>query len=248
MSKSTPMTLRRRLTLVAAAVSFAAAITSAVSVSFAAPAPLAIAQVPLTISIPPHPQVLWAVPNSESTDGTLSGAIMTGSGALPATLAVLQNSSSPVNYTIPAGFTPPINPGAGGVAPYTVTVAGVQYDNSSSRLNNAKAGINAVINTYMAEVDFGLEVFSAGVGGPDTTWLYQMSPAGGFVFTNVPGASEYAANPCYNYNPAALDPVSVACVSLDAFYAAQNISTQKYMLLSASSDDPSVNDVLYAGG
>jgi type IV pilus assembly protein PilY1 len=248
MSKSTPMTLRRRLTLVAAAATFVAAITSAVSVSFAAPAPLAISQVPLTISIPPHPQVLWAVPNSESTDGTLSGAIMTGSGALAANLSVLQSSSSPVNYTIPAGFTPPINPGAAGVAPYTVTTAGVQYDNSSSRLNNAKAGISAVINTYMAEVDFALETFSAGAGGPDTTWLYLMSPPGGFVFTSLPGASEYAANPCYQYNPAALDPVSTNCKALDTFYLAQNISAQKYVLLSASSDDPSVNDVLYAGG
>jgi type IV pilus assembly protein PilY1 len=248
MSKATPLNLRRRLTLCAAAATLVAAVTSALSVTFAAPAPLAIAQVPLTIAIPPHPQVLWAVPNSESTDGTLSGAIMTGSGALPAALSVLQSSSSPVNYTIPAGFTPPLNPGAGGVAPYTVTVGGVQYDNSSSRLNNAKAGISAVINTYMAEVDFALETFSAGAGGPDTTWLYLMSPNGGFVFTNLPGASEYAANPCYNFNPAAVDAVSVACQSLNVFYGAQNIGAQQYVLLSASSDDPSVNDVLYAGG
>jgi len=248
MSKSTPMTLRRRLTLCAAAATFIASVTSAVSVVFAAvPAPLTIAQIPLTIAVPPHPQLLWALPNSESTDGTLSGAIMTGSGALAANLSVLQSSASPVNFAIPAGFTPPINPGAGGFAPYTVTSGGVQYDNSSSRLNNAKAGIAAVINTYMANVDFGLEIFNVG-GSVYTTWVYYMSPNGGFVFSNLPGASEYVNNPCYNFNPAAADPVTADCKALNTFYAAQNIGSQQYLLLSASSDDPSVNDVLYAGG
>ena len=42
--------------------------------------PIAIAQIPLTVALPAHPQVLFAMTNSESMDGTLSGAIMTGSG------------------------------------------------------------------------------------------------------------------------------------------------------------------------
>src|SRR5215470_2157089 len=84
--------------------------------SAAAPAtPLSIAQVPLTVATPAHPQIVIAVGNSESMDGSLSGAIMTGSGSLDPTLAPLQNSSSPLNFTIPPGFTPPVNPGGGGV-------------------------------------------------------------------------------------------------------------------------------------
>src|SRR5258708_3574393 len=81
-----------------------------------------VAQVPLTIAIPAHPQILVAVANSESMDGNLSGAIMTGSGSLGAAYAGLNASSSPVNFTVPAGFTPPFNPGAvaGSLAPYTV--------------------------------------------------------------------------------------------------------------------------------
>ena len=70
---------------------------------------VAIAQVPMTVTIPAHPQILLAVANSQSMDGDLSGAIYTGSGALTASYSALNASSSPVNYTIPSGFTPPVN-------------------------------------------------------------------------------------------------------------------------------------------
>ena len=81
--------------------------------SAAGPAtPTSIGQVPLTVATPAHPQIVIAVGNSESMGGNLSGAIMTGSGSLDPTLALLQNSSSPLNFAIPPGFTPPLNPGA----------------------------------------------------------------------------------------------------------------------------------------
>ena len=96
----------------------------------AAVTPILISQIPLTVAIPAHPQILFAVDNSESMDGNLSGAIMTGSGSLGASFAGLNASSSPVNYTIPAGFTPPLDPGGGGVAPYTVSSGGLLLDNS----------------------------------------------------------------------------------------------------------------------
>jgi type IV pilus assembly protein PilY1 len=65
------------------------------------PTPLSIAQVPLTVSTPAHPQIVITVGNSESMDGNLSGAIMAGSGSLNPALALLQNSSSPLNFAIP---------------------------------------------------------------------------------------------------------------------------------------------------
>src|SRR5690348_15743173 len=55
--------------------------------------PTSIAQVPLTVATPAHPQILIAVGNSQSMDGNLSGAIMAGSGSLNPALALLQNSS-----------------------------------------------------------------------------------------------------------------------------------------------------------
>jgi type IV pilus assembly protein PilY1 len=43
--------------------------------------PTQISQVPLTVAQQAHPQVVIAIGNSESMDGNLSGAIMTGAGS-----------------------------------------------------------------------------------------------------------------------------------------------------------------------
>ena len=89
--------------------SASAAVLSCWSAAFAAAPAISISQIPLTVTIPAHPQILLALANSESMDGDLSGAIRTGSGSIPHPL--LFNSASPVNFAIPAGFTPPLNTG-----------------------------------------------------------------------------------------------------------------------------------------
>jgi type IV pilus assembly protein PilY1 len=122
----------------------------------AAPTPLSIAQLPLTIAIPAHPQIVIAIGNSESMDGNLGGAIMTGSGSLTAGDSLLQSSSSPVNFSIPTGFTPPLDAGSSGSAPYTVTSGGNLVDNSPSRLNVAKSSITAMLNAFMPDADFAM--------------------------------------------------------------------------------------------
>jgi type IV pilus assembly protein PilY1 len=207
-----------------------------------------ISQVPMTVLIPAHPQIVLALGNSQSMDGDLSGAIYTGSGGLGAWAAQLNPSSSPTNFTIPVGFTPPLNPGTAGQAPYTVNVGGVLYDNSASRLNVAKAGITAILNNYIADADFALLDYDTWSIGLYTTWVYQMSQPGGFTFTATPGANEYVANPCFGVNTALGNQVSQNCANLNVYYASQNILTQPYMIVGASSDDPLINDVLYAGG
>jgi type IV pilus assembly protein PilY1 len=211
------------------------------------PPAISISQVPLTVTIPAHPQILLALANSESMDGNLSGAIMTGSGSIAHPL--LFPTASPVNFAIPAGFTPPLDPGDTVNAPYTVNVGGLLVDNSPSRLNVAKAGLTAVLNSYVASADFGLIDYQTGGLTQFTTWVYQMSNPGGFTFTNtIPAVGEYVLNPCFGVNTALGFPVAQDCAALDAYYATQSITTQQYMLVSSSSDDPSVNDVLYAGG
>lgn len=210
---------------------------------------LTIPQIPLIMSNSTHPQVLIAITNSESMDGNLSGSIMTGSGALSSGLSSLNNSSSPVNYLVPSGFTPPIQ-GADstGYAPYTVNVSGVLKDNSASRLNVAKAGVQAIIQAYIDTADFALEVYSTSGASVYSTWVYYMSPAGSnFSFTNSPdNDKKYVINPCYKYSTAS-STVASNCSSMASQFGASTLSNNLYMQVGASSDDPNINDVLYAG-
>jgi type IV pilus assembly protein PilY1 len=241
-------TTRGRLVyaLTSACCTLAVCWTSNVTAAAVAPA-INISQVPLTVTIPAHPQILLALANSESMDGDLSGAIRTGSGSIPHPL--LYPTSSPVNFAIPSGFTPPLNIGDGVNAPYTVLSGGVLTDNSPSRLNVSKAGLTAVLSAYIDSADFGLIDYAVGGLNSWKTWVYQMSNPGGFTFTNtIPPTGEYVLNPCYGVNLAAGVPTSNDCATLNTFYATQNITANQYMLVSASSDDPSVNDVFYDPG
>ncbi|MGC3903489.1 pilus assembly protein, partial [Legionella pneumophila] len=224
------------------------AISLSASVSLYA-VPLTIPQIPLIIASPIHPQVLILIGNSQSMDGNLSGAIMTGSGSLSSGLSSLYNSSSPVNYTVPAGFTPPVQgPDANGLAPYTVIQGGNKVDNSSSRLNVAKAGVKAIIENYMPTTDFALGTYSTSNISTYNTWVYYMSPPGSnFVFTNTPVAgNRYVINPCYNYGSAS-STVSSNCASIGSLYGTSLVSSSQYLQIGGASDDPTINDVLYAG-
>jgi type IV pilus assembly protein PilY1 len=227
--------------------------------------PTQISQIPLTVAQQAHPQVVLAVGNSESMDGNLSGAIMTGAGSLPAaSMSLLYNSSSPQDYTIPAGFTPPVDPGTDGIhAPYTSPSGGHLLDNSPSRLNVAKEGLAAVLQSFMAYADFALIDYKLGSPTLYTTWVYEMSPPGGFVFTNtqLPG-NRYIPNPCFGYNAVPVTVVDSNCKAIDTSGKVTGpMATSQYMQVdptifpapggqynAGSSDDPLINDVLYAGG
>jgi len=228
---------------------FALALQLPSFVAFATPS-IILSTVPLQLTVPTHPRVLFALGNSQSMDGTLSGAIMLGSGMLSSGFSSLQNSSSPLNYTVPAGFTPPLQAAnASGQAPYTVNQSGTLYDNGASRLNVAKAGVQAIIEAYMPNTDFALEVYNTSNTGRFTTWVYYMSPqTGSFTFTNTPVAgNRYVANPCYNYLTASAN-IRSNCTSLASVYTSNVLATNQYLVIGSSSDDPTINDVLYAGG
>ena len=205
-----------------------------------------------------RPQVVFAVGNSESMDGTLSGAIMTGSGMYSgnASLSSLSTSSSPVDYSVPPGFMPPKQAANGvGMAPYTVNVGGVWYDNGASRLNVAKAGIGGTLQTYLDSMDFALVTYQTSGSGLYKTWGYHMSPPGGFKFTNAPVAGRrYVNNPCYSTTGAAglsLD-VRTSCADIvaaglyNAAAAPGGVYANQLMEIASSADDASINDVLYA--
>lgn len=209
---------------------------------------LTIPNIPLVMASPIHPQVLILIGNSQSMDGNLSGAIMTGSGSLASSLSSLNNSSSPVNYVVPSGFTPPIQAAnASNLAPYTVLQGSNLLDNSPSRLNVAKAGVQAIIQNYMPTTDFALGVYSTSSVQRYTTWVYYMSPnASNFSFTNTPVAgNRYVTNPCYNYGSASAT-IASNCTSIATFYGSSVLSSNTYMQVGSSSDDPNINDILYA--
>ncbi|KTD05512.1 type IV fimbrial biogenesis PilY1-like protein [Legionella gratiana] len=213
-------------------------------------ASLAIPQIPLVIASPTHPQVLILIGNSQSMDGNFSGAIMTGTGSLSSSLTSLYNSSSPINYTVPAGFTPPVQgPDVNGLAPYTVIQGGMKIDNSPSRLNVAKAAVKAIIENYIATTDFALGTYSTSNISVYSTWVYYMSPeSSNFVFTNTPiEGNRYVINPCYNYG-SATSTVASNCSSLATLYGSSVLSSSQYMQIGTSSDDPLINDVLFASG
>ena len=200
-----------------------------------------ISSVPLTLVNPTHPQVLIEIGNSQSMDGDLSGAIMTGSGTTGSN--ALDKSSSPQDYTVPQGFTAPESGTASGnSAPYTVTSNGTKYDNSASRLNVAKAAIRRIIRDYSGNTDFGLADYKVSSKSVYDTWVYYMSGAGGFQFTSTkPSSGTWVVNPCYNNG-------STECKAIQSHYGSgSGAVNDNYMIISRTSDAPSINDVLYAG-
>jgi type IV pilus assembly protein PilY1 len=208
--------------------------------------PMTIPNIPLIMANPIHPQVLIVIGNSQSMDGNLSGAIMAGSGSLSSTLSDLVASSSPNKYLVPAGFTPPVQAAdAFGYAAYTVTQSGNLVDNSPSRLNMAKAGIQAIIERYVQSTDFALATYNTPSVNSYDTWVYHMSPTGGnFTFTNTRVAGKkYVINPCYNYLLMGSLTAKSNCTSLAGTFGL-GIGTNLYMEVSATSDDYNVNSVL----
>ncbi len=272
MERSMAWRMSRRLVTWQAArrfVAFAFAASYWAGAIYAATPSINISQVPLTVTIPAHPQVVIAIGNSQSMDGTLAGAIMTGAGSLGAAQSLLQNSSSPVDFSIPTGFTPPVNVGSSGMAPYTVTCSSGSNlcDNSPSRLNVAKAAISAVLDAFMPDTDFALMDYETSSLSYYETWLYVMSPWNTttnattgqlnglpFYFTSTQVAGDsYVANPCLGYtgvsttNPTVFaDCHNIATNGEISVAPGVTVATALYMQVSDSSDDPSINDVLYA--
>lgn len=213
------------------------------------PPTLPISSIPLISVQYGAPQVLFVLDNSQSMDGNLAGAIMTGSGTATdgSGNSIDLNSSSPADYTVPAGFTAPISGTTSGSAAYTVNGT----DNSASRLNVAKEAIQQAYHQWNGVMDFGLMDYGVyGTTAPYTTWVYDMSGPDGFAFgdsSTAPNSLEAVSNPCYYSNTQSTN----ACGQIHAFFENQGVSgsfSDPYLYIQASSDAPNINDVLYASG
>lgn len=214
---------------------------------------------PLTASSSTAPQVLIAITNSSSMDGTTAGAIYVGSGTV-SDKAFWNSTTSPANYTIPTGFTPPIANNGNGTAPYTSPCPGSSSyacDNGPSRLNIAKAAIASIVGSYGNLVNFGLYDYSTAGSTVSlyNTWVYYMSPpstfnGGAFAFSNSATSSAAGTvnvlNPCNGYNKLSNGSTPRSNCQAVARGLGSTIQSAAYMTISVSSDDPLINDVLYA--
>ncbi|MBU2850901.1 pilus assembly protein [Acidithiobacillus ferrivorans] len=184
---------------------------------------------------------------------TGSGTATDGSGN-PVDL----NSSSPADYTVPAGFTAPVSGATSGSAPYTVNQNGTLYDNSASRLNVAKAAIQQAYNQWNGVMNFGLMDYGVnGTPSKYTTWVYYMSGPVGFAFgtsSTAPTQSaangstvqlQSAPNPCYYANTQA----TTSCQDIHAYFTGKGVSgsfSDPWLYIQDTSDAPDINDVLYS--
>ena len=222
------------------------------------PPPLAISSIPLISVQYGAPQVLFVLDNSQSMDGNLAGAIMTGSGTAKDSAGnpVDLNSSSPADYTVPAGFTAPVSGATSGSAPYTVNGT----DNSASRLNVAKEAIQQSYNQWNGVMDFGLMDYGVN-GTPNksttyTTWVYYMSGPDGFAFGTSSTAPTQTAggltvqlqsvpNPCHYANTQA----TASCQDIHHYLTKIGVGgsfSDPWLYIQDTSDAPDINDVLYA--
>jgi type IV pilus assembly protein PilY1 len=119
-------------------------------VQAASPPPMvSISSTPLTVIIPSHPQVLIALTNSNSMDSSDNvsddgnsaltnnapqSAIMTWSGNVG--FPAIHPTTSPVNYLVPNGFTPPLGNVSGGKAPYTAVIDSYTQSGTTNGGNN----------------------------------------------------------------------------------------------------------------
>ncbi|HUW98582.1 MAG TPA: hypothetical protein VMV40_07045 [Acidiferrobacter sp.] len=206
-----------------------------------------------------QPQILVIVDTSQGMAGNLQGAIMSGSGTVAANAA----SSSPACY-LESGYTPRSTSQLAsdgttcpaGYAPYTVGSASTTLtDNSESMINVAEQGLlTAFSNPQYANLfQMGLMDYATkGTPKPYRTWVYYMSNDNVSSPSFVPGAFAFGtsatstssanplsvANPCYGVTTG-------ACAKVEAILGA-GIASDNYLYINATSDDPQINDVLYA--
>lgn len=218
---------------------------------------------------PNDASLVIAVGNSQSMDGTTSGAIMTGSGypmvydtfnggyqrVTPLTTG--SAPASPVQYPITGGFVPPMGTGSApaGYAPYTLPNAnGNLADNGPSRMNMVKAAIHGLVSQYASKFNFALTTYSETTGNLYTTYAYYLPPkAGAYWFTNswmaptVVGADHTINNPCYQYQTSGDQNLTQACGPINTHFGTSvNMSAYRYLVVGPQGDDDNINDILYS--
>ena len=224
------------------------------------------------LTLAQQPQILIILDNSQGMAGNLQGAIMSGSGTVPANAGPLAPTASPplawpspVCYPV-SSYSPRSNLGPSngatcpaGTAPYTVSIGnGTLQDNSESMINIAEQSLLAQFNNPSNSNAFQVGLMDFATANAPTlydTWVYYMSDnntlnANGSVSTygsfsyGSSAASPSAADPVAAYNPCYLVTTG-ACKNIEGVLGGA-LSSAPYLYMAATSDDPEINDVLYA--
>jgi type IV pilus assembly protein PilY1 len=210
----------------------------------------------------------------QGTDG-LSGAIMTGSGTVANNTSSSSPTAYTVsNFVPPAYPKTPVSNGAS--VPYTVACGssgltaaaqsacttignGGYVDNSPSMLNAAESAVRGIVSNpiYAGNIQFGLATYqTSGSIQQFNTWVYYMSANNGFSFGNsatAPIGLIAVPNPCYGSVSGDYFTRN-SCANIYFNQNLPNISYNSqlyqspYLYIQDTSDNPIINDVLYANG
>ncbi|MBU2802267.1 type IV pilin biogenesis protein [Acidithiobacillus caldus] len=205
----------------------------------------------------------------------LSGAIMTGSGTVANNTSSSSPTAYTVsNFVPPAYPKTPVSNGAS--VPYTVACGssgltaaaqsacttignGGYVDNSPSMLNAAESAVRGIVSNpiYAGNIQFGLATYqTSGSIQQFNTWVYYMSANNGFSFGNsatAPIGLIAVPNPCYGSVSGDYFTRN-SCANIYFNQNLPNISYNSqlyqspYLYIQDTSDNPIINDVLYANG
>ncbi len=219
-----------------------------------------------------EPQILIILDNSQGMAGNLQGAIMSGSGTVAANAGPLAPTAvpplawpSPVCYPVPSGYSPRAGGNASngdtcpsGSVPYTVKAGGALQDNSESMINIAEQSLLSEFNNPSNSNAFQVGLMDYSTAKKPSlydTWVYYMSnnntlsstgkvtQYGAFGYGNTL-SSPLAADPVSAYNPC-YGVASSACTNIKRVMG-RSLASSEYLYINATSDDPEINDVLYA--
>ncbi|MBU2753010.1 type IV pilin biogenesis protein [Acidithiobacillus thiooxidans] len=182
----------------------------------------------------------------------------------PATATSAVAPGTSVQYSVPCNSSSLTTLGQTACSsfdPGNTTSSNAYVDNSESMFNVSENAIRYILGqtTYADNIQFGLETYSSYNISLYNTWVYYMSASGGFSFGTSPtpplsSGLHTVKNPCYGSVSNGYF-TNNSCGDIYSYYnsyrAMENLYTSdlysdKYLYVEDSSDNPIINDVLYA--
>ena len=171
-----------------------------------------------------------------------------------------------VNYSVRCSSQSLSNLGAQACSAFGVGGSSSAYvDNSESMFNVSENAIRYILSqpNYANNIQFGLETYGV-INNQNSsislynTWVYYMSDSGGFSFgitSAPPQGLQSVKNPCYGSSQSGNQFTNNSCKYIYNYYsnygAMQNLNSSNlyndpYLYIQDTSDNPIINDVLYA--